>query len=198
MTAWLRVPLDWFHSTTYAQFPDETHGSIRKTFQSAAASTDPTVTRRQFCGYCGTHLTAWNEGTSEHSGLIDVTLGSLRGESLERLEDLGFASDSGDEEGEREAGEDESVGGAEAMQGPSSKVLLHRMHHRGMPYFEERVENSRLGRIRRRTGRTVSNDGRTTVEWEVTEIDSNVERPPGEVHTRADTSTPSKRAKLDQ
>lgn len=47
---------------------------------------------------------------------------------------------------------------------------LQRMRNRGLPYFEEMVENSRLGRIKRQKGGALSADGRTTVEWEIVEI----------------------------
>lgn len=42
---------------------------------------------------------------------------------------------------------------------------------RGAPWFEEMVEGSALGRIRRRRGGETSQDGRTRVEWEVVEFD---------------------------
>ena len=42
---------------------------------------------------------------------------------------------------------------------------------RGVPWFEEMVEGSTLGRIRRRRGGETSQDGRTRVEWEVVEFD---------------------------
>jgi len=44
------------------------------------------------------------------------------------------------------------------------------MQGRGLPYFEEMVENSRLGRIKRRKGGHTSADGMRRVEWEVLEI----------------------------
>ncbi|KAK4543874.1 hypothetical protein LTR36_004648 [Oleoguttula mirabilis] len=197
VTAWLRVPLDWYHSTTFAQFPDETHSSIKRTFNTPPTNTALPATRRSFCGYCGSHLTAWNEGLqgAERGGdTIDVTLGSLLSESLNRLETLQLYSDL-DEESESESGlvkdagatineadhipnNEESVGGVD---GPASTdttgaaprqrpVVAHRMHNRGIPYFEEMVENSRLGRIKRQQGGHTSADGASSVQWEVIEI----------------------------
>ena len=97
ITAFLRVPLDWYHSSTYAQFPDETHSSIKRTFNTRPSRASLPPTRRQFCGYCGTHLTAWNEGlagASDRSGdYVDVTLGSLLNESLDLLETLQLYGD---------------------------------------------------------------------------------------------------------
>jgi hypothetical protein len=44
------------------------------------------------------------------------------------------------------------------------------MSNRGLPFFEEMVEDSRLGRIKRRSGAHVGADG-STVEWSVVELD---------------------------
>ncbi|KAK3713356.1 hypothetical protein LTR37_008548 [Vermiconidia calcicola] len=169
VTAWLRVPLDFYHSTTYAQFPDETHSSIRRTFHTPAAHPAGLPTRRQFCGYCGTHLTAWNEGHDHSADHLDVTLGSLTGESMRRLQELAILAHEEEEEKEGLEGyedDEESMGGVVASTGRAA----HRMHNRGIPYFEEMVENSRLGRIKRQKGGHSSRDGRTTVQWEVLEI----------------------------
>lgn len=186
VTAWLRVPLELFHSTTYAHFPDETHHSIRRTFNTPTANPELPATRRQFCGYCGTHLTAWHEGEGQSADYLDVTLGSLLGESVERLEALGIIPDTGDDEDGLVRGGDvqdedhiptseESMRGVE---GPGASSLTQRagelasgrMRDRGIPYFEEMVENSRLGRIKRQKGGHTSRDGTTSVQWEVVEI----------------------------
>lgn len=58
--------------------------------------------------------------------------------------------------------------GASAVSRPS----LHQMQHRGIPYFETMVENSRLGQIKHRKGGHVSRDGNVRVQWEVVEINS--------------------------
>lgn len=41
---------------------------------------------------------------------------------------------------------------------------------RGIPWFQEMVEGSELGRIKRRRGGETSADGSTRIEWEVVEI----------------------------
>ncbi|KAK0278780.1 hypothetical protein LTR35_009045 [Friedmanniomyces endolithicus] len=224
---WLRVPLDWHHSTTFALFPDETHASIKRTFYSPASSppsppstdstdpedpADPThtrasrpppPTRRQFCGYCGTQLTAWNEGLHGHGGssgagggLIDVAVGSLERGSLERLRSLRLE---GEDEEEEDDGEQESEGGpvegggawvqgdthgtASAAEGrerakrPGQREAQPRSSGtgRGVSYYE----SSRLGRIKRRKGGHTSADGTRSVEWEIVEMegdDDNAER----------------------
>ena len=115
--------------------------------------------RKQFCGFCGTHLNAWRERDSvEEEDWMDVTLGSLWGESLGVLERLGWL-----EQDESESGEEQSEGRVQRMTAGS-------MRNRGMPYFEEMVEDSRLGRIKRRRGGVVGAGGRE-VQWEVTEIE---------------------------
>ena len=43
------------------------------------------------------------------------------------------------------------------------------VEHRGAQWFEELVEDSLLGRIKRQKGKHMSTDGRTQVEWEVVE-----------------------------
>lgn len=122
--------------------------------------------RKQFCGYCGTHLNAWRESESEKE-FMDVTLGSLWGESLGVLEGLGWLEN------------ESSSSGSEEEDGQSAKKVVRRatststagsMRNRGIPYFEEMVEESRLGRIKRRRGGHVRADG-SEVQWEVTEIE---------------------------
>ncbi len=41
---------------------------------------------------------------------------------------------------------------------------------RSNPWFEEMIQGSELGRIKRRRGGETSADGKTTVEWEVVEF----------------------------
>lgn len=93
-----------------------------------------------------------------------VNLSSLRNESLERLQDAGLLS-------APEEASNELVSGQEVPQHRSA--VLHRSNDRevrGVPWFEEMVEGSDLGRIKRRRGGKTSTDGRTKYEWEVVEI----------------------------
>lgn len=43
---------------------------------------------------------------------------------------------------------------------------------RGTPWFEEMIQGSDLGRIKRRSGGETNLDGSTRVEWEITEFES--------------------------
>ncbi|KAI9703482.1 MAG: hypothetical protein M1820_005786 [Bogoriella megaspora] len=174
VTAWLRVPLTWYESQTHAFYPDETHSSIRRTFTSPHEEPDAVI-RRQFCGYCGTQLSSWNERTREDADFISLTLGSLVGSDLERLVDLGLLPDYEDEDDEEEEEEEEE----EAEDVPEAERQISRAEMpqtilptaRGFPWFESVVEDSRLGRIKRQKGGHTSRDGLSTVEWEVVEID---------------------------
>ena len=141
-------------TTTYAFSPDEPHHSIRRVFSPFHAP----HTKRHFCGYCGTPLSSWNESTHREADWIRVNVGSLRNESVHRLkqslEDLKSP----------ERGPEFSQG---ALQTPSNSSDRQVM---GNPWFEEIVEGSELGRIRRRRGGQTSADGRSKVEWEVVEV----------------------------
>lgn len=155
MTAWLRVPLNWYHSTTFSLYPDETHAAIHRAFTPLHAP----HTKRYFCGFCGTPLTYWSEQPREESEFLSVTLGSLLGEDLRELGELGLLPQgalAGDEQGSisRELTRNEE--GTETL---------------GLPWFQDMIEGSQLGRIgRTRRGGGVSADGRTKVEWEIVEF----------------------------
>ncbi|KAF2808342.1 uncharacterized protein BDZ99DRAFT_464222 [Mytilinidion resinicola] len=157
LTIWLRVPLAWFHSATYAQFPDETHTSIQRTFTSPFPSAH---SRRQFCGYCGTQLTSWHERTREDAEHILLTVGSLLDEDQELLGELGYLpGDSSDEEPAIVRG----------GQGQGERAVAQAERARGTPWFEELVEDTRLGKFKKQKGGHVSRDGSVRVEWEVVE-----------------------------
>ncbi|KAF2163772.1 hypothetical protein M409DRAFT_25954 [Zasmidium cellare ATCC 36951] len=228
VTAWLRVPLDWYSSATIALFPDESHSSIKRTFNTPAQNPTLPPTRRQFCGYCGSHLTRWNEGlhaytTTNEAGYLDVTLGSLLNESLEKLEALRILPDTDSEE-EEPSTEGLVRGGTiddedhiptnedtpSGVDAPASHHLTHirtatreatqpphNLQNRGIPYFEEMIADSRLGRIKRRMGGHTSEDGRTSVQWEVVEIGGG-NGDEAMVDVSASSDEPNKRVKLDR
>ncbi|KAF2215822.1 hypothetical protein CERZMDRAFT_65218 [Cercospora zeae-maydis SCOH1-5] len=244
VVAFLRVPLDFYHSATYAQFDNESHSSIKRTYNAPATRPGLPPTRRQFCGFCGTNLTAWNEAlhssrgrqeesTSNSLDYLDVTLGSLFSESLDKLEALSITpgSDSdGEEQEKEEEGEEEEAGSLEGTDAElrrtrldeqqqqqqqqqqqvgadtdgipipvrtfrtNKQQQLHRLNDRGVPYFEDMIENSRLGRIRRQVGGQTSRHGTSSVQWEVIEtiIGANDDRDPMPIGG----SSPYKRQRL--
>lgn len=126
---------------------------------------------------------------------MDVTLGSLLDESLRALEGLGVLASSSSSSSEDEDDDDEgnendptaSKDGAEVAEpgknlndtimsdtAPVIPAKRNSIRNRGIPLLESLIPNtSRLGRntIKRQKGAQTSRDGRTTVEWEVVEID---------------------------
>ncbi|EON69007.1 hypothetical protein W97_08265 [Coniosporium apollinis CBS 100218] len=169
ITAWLRVPIDWYHSATYAFFPDETHRSIRRSFVSPFS---PFGTRREFCGYCGTQLSSWNERTREDAEFISLTVGSVMDDDLEILDRMGLLPERDEGEETDEAGSGRAV--APAKRQAQSAVLVAE-RNRGAPWFEEMVQQTRLGRIKRQKGGHTSNDGSMRVEWEIVEYEGDTE-----------------------
>lgn len=176
LTAWLRVPLNWYQSHTRSYFPDETHSSIRRTFVPHHAP----HTQRIFCGFCGSPLTAWTEEPREESDYMSVTIGSLLGDHQRVLEDLNLLPSASESESDDETPADQRV---EEVPRASSPVAvsarnqpgLSREYRRGntagIPWFEEMVEGSQLGRLlKARRGMGVSDDQSTAVEWEVSEM----------------------------
>jgi len=163
LTAFIKVPVSWFQSSTIAFDPDETHQSIRRTFTSPFRSN----LRHQFCGYCGTQLSQWDDSSRDQDRFIWLTLGSLRDEDLEILEDLGLS------DGESEP--EQVNAGREYEESSSRSVLMppQGAAHRGAPWFESLVEDTKLGKIKRQRGGQVSADGSSRVEWEVFEWTSN-------------------------
>lgn len=152
----LRVPLSCLHSTTYALYPDETHSAIRRVFTPYYAP----HTKRHFCGFCGTSLSRWNDESPNEAEWIYVNLNSLRSESLERLQDAGLLAASEEANGENSQ-QNTAIIQQDGRQGREIQ---------GVPWFEEMVEGSELGRIKRRRGGKTSADGRTKYEWEIVEI----------------------------
>ncbi|MCJ1355322.1 MAG: hypothetical protein MMC33_005313 [Icmadophila ericetorum] len=149
----LRIPLPWLQSTTYAFYPDENHSSIRRVFTPRHAP----HTKRHFCGFCGTPLSYWSEENREEAEWVCVSMGSLESDSLQVLNEAGVLpkvetvdTRTTSKEGHINLGE-----------------LQGRRETRGQPWFEEMIEGSELGRLRRRRGGQTSADGRTKVEWEV-------------------------------
>lgn len=69
--------------------------------------------------------------------------------------------------------EDEKDATRESIKKPKHVTAIGQGREvRGSPWFEEMIEGSRLGRLRRRRGGQSSSDGSTRVDWEVTEFDS--------------------------
>jgi len=177
LTLWLRVPLPWYTSATFAQYPDETRLSIKRSFVNPYTSN----TRRQFCGYCGTQLSSWNERTRDEAEHISLTVGSLLDEDQDMLGELGFlpsSSESSDDE-------DETSAAGPSRTNRSRTVVRSEPQSRGAPWFEEIVRNTRLGRFKQQRGG--HSESGVHVEWEVTEWTE------GDDNGDEGSATPSKR-----
>lgn len=112
---------------------------------------------------------------------MSVAIGSLFAEDQRALGDLNLLPEESDEE-EAEELLSTSSALAPAVETPSSVIIpsfgispnISRSFRRGtadgIPWFEEMVEGSRLGRLMRaRRGMGVSDDRSTTIEWEISE-----------------------------
>ncbi|OBT43762.1 hypothetical protein VE00_06298 [Pseudogymnoascus sp. WSF 3629] len=149
LAAHLRVPLAWYHSTTHAFFPDETHPAIRRAYAPSSNSL------RHFCGFCGSHLAMWSEAPRGEGEYINLALGSLDRGDLHDLGELGLLPQ---EEAEKR------------LSVPPEEPVATRAAPRvgeGLPWFEAMIEGSALGRVKVRRG-LEEKDGRR-VEWEVVE-----------------------------
>lgn len=160
LTAWLRVPLAWFQSHTTSFFPDESHTDIRRTFTPI----DQPHSKRNFCGFCGTHLSYWTEQPRSESDFLNVTIGSLRNEDLRALEELGLIP--------AELLASNLANQTVVLLKDNGDVTRAERHGtgNGLPWFDEMIEGSTLGRVSKTSkGMGRSADGTTTVEWEVTD-----------------------------
>lgn len=93
-----------------------------------------------------------------------MNIGSLKRDSMERLVDAGLLPGSGSEDNQR----------AQTANGGTRQLanLGLAREVRGTPWFEEMIQGSELGRIKRRRGGQTSSDGHTKVEWEISEFDT--------------------------
>ena len=163
LTAWLKIPLGWYQSHTTSFFPDERHNDIRRIFTPP----DAPNSKRVFCGFCGTHLSSWREQPVSEADYLHVTLGSLLGEDLGALEELGLLPD--------EVSSDIATSEAQSQVVQRDNGSLDRSSREGriggVPWFEEMIEGSRLGRTEKtRRGHAKNADGTTRIEWEVSEF----------------------------
>ena len=93
-----------------------------------------------------------------------MTLGSLVDDDLDRLGNLGILAEEESENGRAVS--------AHTQQALSNFRNVRGAANRGVPWFEDLVEDSQLGRIRRQKGGHTSADGTMSMEWEVVEWSS--------------------------
>lgn len=137
---------------------------------------------------------------------MSVTVGSLHGNDQRLLEDLDLLPDSSEEEEtDAEAGPaEEQMTVTPSVQTRSSTAVapsstteprISRTYRQGtadgIPWFEEMIEGSRLGRLMKtRRGIGMSDDQSTRIEWEVSEWTNDGT---GEVRSASSVHAPGKR-----
>ena len=97
---------------------------------------------------------------------IAVTLGSLFDEHMAVLNELGILP------GDENADGGKTVDTTSTRTHPSTAInAIRTTRQRGMPWFDDLVQDGELGRIRRRRGGDAP--GGESVEWDVVEVDGN-------------------------
>jgi len=100
-------------------------------------------------------LSFWTESPESEAPYISLTLGSLTGEDLRDLEELGLLPE-------------EVVADVEKDKGTLAKGLTSEaVQVEGLPWFETMVSGSKLGNIRRQGEKRQGNGWK--VEWEIVE-----------------------------
>lgn len=173
LTAWLRVPISWYQSHTQSYYPDETNSTIRRTFTPQHA---PHI-KRNFCGFCGTHLSYWSEQPVTESEYLHITVGSLDGEDIRALEELDLLPPNIEVSALTQATEATVSDQAPSASndGPAASSTTG-----DLSWFEEMLSGSALGRTQMtRRGMGVSSDGTARVEWEFSEYEEGEESESG-------------------
>ncbi|KAK0623241.1 hypothetical protein B0T14DRAFT_564626 [Immersiella caudata] len=165
LSAYLRVPLQFYFSTTLPLFPDETTSMIYKVYPSDHE-------QRRFCGFCGTPLSYWSEEPRSEADYIQLTLGSLFPEDLADLEELGLLpepeSDGDDVELEAK-GKDQDTKMLSGDEDDGERSLVIRETVGGLPWLDTLTDGSRLGTLRAAKGSHTNRGGTVRVEWEIME-----------------------------
>lgn len=173
LSAFLRVPLSWYQSTTFPFFDDERSAAIRRTYTHPAQQ----ASKRNFCGFCGTPLSYWSEDPPSEAEFIRLTLGSLCHEDLGDLEELGLVPGSSDDDEKQQPNDDDADGSGEREQqqkrkkedeergrGEAGRSPVPPRETLNIPWFDSIVAGSRLSRLSGQTWR-----GTARYEWEVVE-----------------------------
>ncbi|KAM0819206.1 hypothetical protein AB5N19_05021 [Seiridium cardinale] len=156
LSAFLRVPLTWYHSRTFPFFQDETRTAIRRVYSHPSDEN----TQRTFCGFCGTPISYFTEQPRSEADYIQLTIGSLLTEDLHDLEELGLLT------------EDDIEDAMDIV--PTNPTAVTDLQLTGrdfthIPWFDSMIQGSRLGNARTSRGAQESRDGTMRVEWEITE-----------------------------
>lgn len=141
-------------------------------------STREPNSKRVFCGYCGTHLTYWCETPEAEAQYLNITVGSIFGDDIRTLEQLGLLSSSGEAPSSREAPKEtpeQSSPPAQSHTDDDLQNTVSRSAQDGLEWMEDMLNGTWLGKFHqthRRIG--LGGDRTTQIEWEITEISGNV------------------------
>ncbi|KAI1868154.1 uncharacterized protein JN550_006642 [Neoarthrinium moseri] len=188
LSAFLRVPLTWYHSQTFPFFADETTSAIRRVYSHPAEQ----HTLRHFCGFCGTPISFFTEQPRSEAEYIRLTLGSLLTEDLHDLEEMGLLPSDD---------EDDAMDIVPTAPAASTSTQLIGRNFTHIPWFDSLLDGSRLGTAHTTRGIRESRDGRVRVEWEVTEWTGNDNDDDVDAETEASESSATgkrKRGETDQ
>jgi len=180
LSAFIRIPLAWYHSEVFPFFADEVRSTIRRSY----VQQNERYAQRSFCGYCGTPLSYWSEQPPSEAEYIQLTLGSLLTEDIHNLQDLGLLPDDNEEDG---------IDIMPAITQGSRRGLAGR-NITSIPWFENLISGSRLGNMCGQHSR----DGNVQIEFEVTEWtpDDDNEREGEADGSESSSSTKGKRKRV--
>ena len=109
-------------------------------------------------------MSYWTETEkTDDADYISLTLGSLSGEDLRDLEELGLLPREALDDAENDR---EKIDNVVPYAGSN---VLNVEANEGLPWFETLVKGSKLGNLKRDAGRRTSVNGNWTVEWEILE-----------------------------
>lgn len=129
------------------------------------------VTKKHFCGYCGTPLSFWSEEPPSEAEFIHLTLGSLDQGDLQDLEDMGLIpGDSDDDTLTGDETKDEPQEGTAETNADSKRETRALRQTFGVSWLDTMMRNTKLGKLRHSHGGHTSDDGNVQVSWEVVEF----------------------------
>ncbi|SPN98371.1 uncharacterized protein DNG_01416 [Cephalotrichum gorgonifer] len=197
LAAFLRVPLEWFHTRLLPRHDEETEHMIRRRYIHSSDA------QKIFCGFCGTPVTYWSPEGHREADYINVTLGSLYDEDVDDLEAMGLVPTADDDEddtsstpSEKKAtitGQGTATRGPEAAtaagsKGPASTTAaddalgLFIREFSEIPWFDALVDGSALGRLtKKRKVAAAQSAPKVVLNWDVVEWPDSDSPEPGKI-----------------
>ena len=161
LVAFLKVPLDWYHTRLYPRHADETEHMIRRRYMHGPDA------QRIFCGFCGTPLTHWSPEGQNESDYISVTLGSLDNEDIHDLESMGLVPTLEGDTSPEKADTRVAASGKDTPATLDDAMELFMREFSEVPWFDALVDGSILGKLTKKNKRK---PGKLALQWEVIEF----------------------------